>query len=75
MRDPEIDRFLRVLLSELRNAEVSARASADVLQNLAQDPVPMLRQIATVLRNELGQIEHMADRADELAGEWEQRQG
>jgi hypothetical protein len=74
MNDPEIDRFLDVLLKELQTAEASARANAGVI-GMADTPVPMLRQIAAGLRNQLGQIEHMANRADELADGWQQRQG
>jgi hypothetical protein len=72
---PAIDRFLAVLLKELHNAEESGRANAGVLQNLADDPVPMLRQIETGLRNRVPKLEHLANRATELADEWDQGQG
>jgi hypothetical protein len=66
--DPQIEQFLNVLLRELHDAEVSARASARVLR-MADTPVPMLEQISTGLRFRLPQLEHLANRAAELAND------
>ena len=67
----ETEQFLRVLTRTLESALTAARADADVLLNRADVPVPLLRQIASNLRLVAPQLEHLANRADELVADWE----
>jgi hypothetical protein len=74
MTDPDIDRYLEVLLRTLHTAEVSARADASVIRSRARTPQPLLAKIAEELRNLAPQLNHLADRAEELSAQWAERQ-
>jgi hypothetical protein len=54
----------------LEVGQTASRAQSDVIANIADDPRPALRQLATNMRNFGKDLNGAAERAEELADAW-----
>ncbi len=76
MIDPHspIAEYLARVTTRVDNLKNSATAQANLLTQRADDPPPLLRQLAATLRNGVGDIVFLADRAEELAADLDSRE-